>query len=329
MSTEKNQDSHSHKHFDKIKVERLPDSEAVITGELTLNLINEIRPAALKGLNNSVEIAGFRSGNIPESVLIKHVGEMRILEEISELALAREYGSILHEAKLSPIGRPQVAITKLAPGIPLEFKITVTLEPEFDLPDYKKIAKESKVEEKLEVTDAEVDAVLEEIKKQGWEPKLKEGENLRDKAKENLEAEKKHRAMEKKRLAIVDALVKATEVKLPKLMIEAELARMLGQFRDDVERHGMKWDEYVKSINKSEEDIKSEWRDKAEQRVKAELIMMKIAETEKLEPTNEELEHEASHLLSHHKDADPMRVRLYVYQMLKTQMVLEFLETLE
>jgi FKBP-type peptidyl-prolyl cis-trans isomerase (trigger factor) len=322
-------DTHSHKHFDNLKVEKLADSQAVITGELTLDVLDEARPAALKALNDSVKIDGFRSGNIPENILIKHVGEMRVLEEVAEMALGREYGSIMHEAKVVPIGRPQVAITKLAPGIPLEFKITVTLEPEFELPDYKKIAKETAgAKEDFEVKDDEVDAVIKEIEKQNWKPDLKEGENLRDKVKENLLHEKKHRAKEMKRLIIVENLVKATTVAMPSMMIDSELEKMLAQFKDDVTRHGMKWEEYIKSINKTEDDIRKEWREKAESRVKAELVMGKIAETEKLEPSLEELEKETSHLLTHYKEADPLRVRLYVYQMLKNQKVLEFLETL-
>ena len=325
-------DAHSHKHFDKLKVEKLADSQATITGELTLEVLEEARPAALKALNERVKVDGFRSGSIPENILVKNVGEMRVLEEVAEVALGREYGNILHEAekelKASPIGRPQVAITKLAPGIPLEFKITITLEPDFELPDYKNIAKETAgAKEDMEVKDDEIDAVVKEIEKQNWKPDLKEGENLRDKVKENLLLEKKHRAKEMKRLIIVENLVKATKVEIPKMMIESELDRMLAQFRDDVTRHGMKWDEYIKSINKTEDDIRSEWKEKAVSRVKAEMIMMKIAETEKLEPSIEELEKETEHLLSHHKEADPMRVRLYVYQMLKNQKVFEFLET--
>jgi FKBP-type peptidyl-prolyl cis-trans isomerase (trigger factor) len=327
MSTAK--ETHSHKHFDNLKVERLAESQATITGELTLDVLNEARPRALKALNESVKIDGFRAGSIPENILVKHVGEMRVLEEVAEVALGREYGNILHETKLSPIGRPQVAITKLAPGIPLEFKITVTLEPEFDLPDYKKIAKETAgAKEDLEVKDDEIDAVIKEIEKQNWKPDLKEGEDLREKVKENLMLEKKHRAKEMKRLIIMENLVKEAKVEIPKIMVDSELDRMLAQFKDDVTRHGMKWEEYIKSINKSEEDIRSEWKEKAESRVKAEMVLMKIAETEKLEPTTEELEKETEHLLSHHKDAEPMRVRLYVYQMLKNQKVFEFLETL-
>lgn len=279
--------------FEKLKIEKMPDSEVVITGELTLECLNKARPAALRHLNDHIKIPGFRSGNIPENILAKNVGEMRVLEEVAEVALANEYPNIMHEAKLSPIGRPEVAITKLAPGIPLEFKITITLEPEFTLPDYKKIAKEVKSEDSLDVTDEE----------------------------------KKHRAKEMKRLTIVEDLVKATKVKIPKLLIDNELNKMLSQFQEDVVRHGMKWDEYLKSIKKTEDDIRAEWKEKAEHRAKAELILMKIADAEKLEPTNEELEHETEHLLTHYKDADPLRLRIYVYQMMKNQKVLEFLET--
>ncbi|MHB1330494.1 MAG: trigger factor [Minisyncoccota bacterium] len=320
--------THDHKHFDNLRVEKLPESEAVIVGELTLEVLSEARAEALKALGERIEIPGFRKGNVPENILVKNVGEMKILEEVAEVALGHEYESIMRESKLSPIGRPHVAITKLAPGIPLEFKITVTLEPEFKLPDYKKISKEIKSEGKLDVSDAEVDAVLEEIKKQGWNPELKEGEDLRTKAKENLLEEKKFRAKEKKRLTIVEGLVKATEIKIPKLLIESELDRMVGQFKDDVTRHGMKWDDYMKSIKKTEADLRDEWRTKAEDRSKAELIMLKIAETEKLEPTTEELESETKHILSHHPEADTLRVRIFVYQQLKNQKVLEFLETL-
>ncbi|MBX4198862.1 trigger factor family protein [Candidatus Parcubacteria bacterium] len=245
-------EKHSHKHFEGLKLEMLPDGEAQITGELTLPFLAECRTVALKALTDRIEIPGFRKGHIPESALTKHLGEMRILEEAAEVGLAEEYGHIITELKLSPIGRPHIAVTKLAPGIPLEFKILVPLEPELTLPDYKKVAKEV--------------------------PKSE----FKDDAKE----EEKFWAREKRRAAILDAIVKATDIKLPKILRENE--------------------------NKS----------------KAELILLKIAEAEKIEPTPEELEAEALHILKHHPEADPLRARLYVYQLLRNTKVLEFLETL-
>lgn len=319
---------HEHKHTNNLKIEKI-DGEAHITGEITLEALEEARGEAIKSLNSRLELPGFRKGFIPDNVLVKNIGEMKVLEEVAEIVLAHEYVHITSENKLSPIARPQIAITKLAPGIPLEFKITVALEPEFTLPDYKKIAKDSKKEdEDLKVEETEVDAVLAEIEKRGWKPELKEGEDLRTKARENLLEEKKFRAKEKVRLTIVEGLVKETDIKIPKVLVENELDRMIAQFKDDVVKHGMVWVDYLKSIKKTEEDIRVEWTEKALARAKAELIMQKIAVSEKLEPTKEEVEHETAHLLTHYKDADPLRLRIYVFEQLKNQKVFEFLETI-
>ena len=318
------------KHFSNLKVSKLEDSQAEITGELTVAFLDTCRAEALKALNERTNLDGFRQGHIPQDVLEKKLGAMRILEEVAEVALGKEYPEILKEAKLSPLGRPTVSIIKLAPGIPLEFKIVLSLEPEFELPDYKKIIKELKVEEpEVVVTDKEVDDVLEEIKKQNWKPDLKEGEDLAEKAKENILKEKQFRAREKKRLLIIDALIKATDVKIPKVLVTAELEKMLAVFKDDVSSQGIKWDVYLKSINKTEAGIQTEWNSKAVDRVKAELVVTKIADLEKLEPKVEDLEKETQHLLSHYSDADPLRVRIYVYTQMRNEKVFEYLENLK
>lgn len=316
-----------HKHVDNLKVTKLPDSEAEITGALTLEYMAECRPDALKSLNQNADIPGFRKGHIPEDVLVKHIGEVHVLEEVAEVALGREYPRIIEESKLSPIGRPTISITKLAPGMPLEFKIRVSLEPEFKLPDYKSIAKSVMAEnDELEVSEKEVSDIVEELKKQDVKAELKEGETLEGRVKENLAEEKKFRAREKKRLKIIEELVKATDFVVPKVLISAELEKMFAQFKDDVERVGMKFDDYLKNLKKSPEEMKNEWEPMATDRVKAELIVSKIAHEEKIEPTPEEVEHEAKHVLSHYPDADPLRVRVYVYTMIRNQKVLEYLE---
>jgi FKBP-type peptidyl-prolyl cis-trans isomerase (trigger factor) len=317
-----------HKHFDKLKVEELEGSEAQITGEITLPFLVECRKEALKSLNKNVKLAGFRAGHIPEDVLVKQIGEMAVLEETAEVAIGREYGRIIEETKLSVIGRPEVSITKLAPGVPLEFKIKVYLEPKFDLPNYKKIASGEKADAVLEGDELEkkVEETLEELKQRDFKPQLNEGEKLEDKIRENLIKESEYRTQEKRRLKIIEALVKATEVKPPKVLVESEIMKMLAQFKDDLAQSGLKWEDYLKEVKKTEEDIKSDWRSKAEDRVKAELVIIKIAEAEKIEPEAEEVEHQAKHLMEHYPEADPLRARIHTYTHLRNQKVLEFLE---
>ena len=320
----------AYRHFKITKTEKLPNAEALITGEIALPFLVELRAEAIKNLGQEAKLPGFRPGHIPESVLMQNFGEMRILEETAEIALAQEFSNILKEAKLSSLGRPEISVTKLALGIPLEFKIKIYLEPEFVLPDYKKLARLSgggivkEVDHKI--TNKEVQDVLKEIKKRGIKADLKEGEKLEDKIKENLVKEQEYRNQEKHRLKIMDDLVKASEIILPKILVEHELEKMLVQFKGEVEHTRLKWTDYLQQVKKTEIEIKEEWHDKAVDRVKAELIIAKIAEKEKIEPEKETIEHEAEHLLHHYPDADPVRVRLYVYTRLLTQKVLEFLE---
>jgi len=315
------------KHFVDIKSKTLPDSEVEITGSITLSFIVECRKEALKELNQKVSFDGFRKGHIPEDVLVKRLGEMAILEESAEIALGKEIYEIIKETKVQAIGRPTVGITKLAPNIPLEFKITTAVEPEFKLPNYKKISKEIFGQtEKVEIIDKEVEDVLEEIKKHDLKPDLKEGEDLNTKIRENLLMEKTLRAKEQKRQTVLEKMISETEVVVPKILIQAELDRMMSQFMDEVARAGLKWEEYLKTLEKTEEEVKAEWHEKALERAKAELIVGKIAIEEKIEPNPEELNHEAQHIMEHYPEADPLRVRIYLFTQMRNQKVFEFLE---
>lgn len=241
------------------KVEKLPNWEAQVTGEVPLDFLNACRVEAIKHLKEHIELPGFRKGQIPEDILVKTVGEMRLLEETAEVALGKEYGNIVEESKLRPITRPQIAVTKLAPGIPLEFKMMVTLEPEFDLPDYKKIAGE--VVEEDEAKSAN-----------GGSP------------------DSQSEFREKKRLKIVDELVKATTIELPSKFVDAEAHHMLHHFKHDLEKANIKFETYLEQIKKTEEEVENELKEQISSRAKTELIIGKIADKEGLKTYREVFE---------------------------------------
>ena len=91
-----------------------------------------------KDISSSAEIPGFRRGQATENVVIQKFGEMAVLEEMAELALAEAYSEILEKNGINAVGRPQVSITKIAKNSPLGFKLKTWLYPEVSLPDYKK-----------------------------------------------------------------------------------------------------------------------------------------------------------------------------------------------
>ena len=161
--------SHTHTvNFKKdFKIEKLDNSQIKITGELPYAELESERNAALVALGKDVEIDGFRKGHVPAPVLEKHLGEMTVLAEMAERAIAHAYPHIVEENNLQVIGQPKIEVTKIAPRNPLAFTITVSVLPEFELPDYNKIAAEvNKERPSDEVTDEELREKIKEIQKQ-------------------------------------------------------------------------------------------------------------------------------------------------------------------
>lgn len=150
----------------KIKVNKLPKSEVEIHIVVEADEFAKYHDRGFSRVQETVEVDGFRKGNATEDAITKKYGEMIILEEMANLALRDAYVKAIDEEKLSPITEPTISITKLAKGNPLEMTIKVTLMPEFNLPSYKKIAKDAaKTEEPIVVTDKDIQDVVEELRK--------------------------------------------------------------------------------------------------------------------------------------------------------------------
>ena len=149
------------------QIEKLTGSEVKITGEIPSEEIEKHRSKAIKALGQNIKVDGFRPGHVPETVIVQKVGEMTLLTEMAEMALATVYPEILKAHALDPIGRPKIEITKIAPQNPLGFTATVAVLPEIKLPDYKKIAKNlNKEKGETVVTDEDVEKQAEDILRQ-------------------------------------------------------------------------------------------------------------------------------------------------------------------
>jgi trigger factor len=154
----------------KVKIRKLPQSEVEIEGELEADIFETYFAKALQKIGENIEIDGFRKGKVPENVLLSKVPEIRVLEEMAEMALSEHYPKILEAEKLDVISRPEISITKLARKNPLGFKIKTALLPEVKLPDYKSVAKEilSKVtstEKNITVSDEDVENTIMDIRR--------------------------------------------------------------------------------------------------------------------------------------------------------------------
>ncbi|MFA6514673.1 MAG: trigger factor [Candidatus Paceibacterota bacterium] len=156
---------------------------------------------------------------------------------------------------------------------------------------------------------------------------FKNADELREKIKNNLKIEKQTELKDKLRLAIVEDLVKQTEVEIPEILTQSETDKIMYRLQADITNVGFKMEDYLKQIGKTEEDLRSEWKPEAEKRAKLQMIIHTISEKENLAPTEEEIEKDVTQITTMYKDADPNRARAYVEQMLENEKVFKFLET--
>lgn len=84
---------------------------------------------------------------------------------------------------------------------------------------------------------------------------------------------------------LLDRLLKQTEFLVPEGMIEAANTVLLGDFASRLERQGIS----IHSLKKGIKEIKAEFRPKAEELARSQVLLMAIADKENIEITNEEV----------------------------------------
>ncbi len=164
--------SHNHHHHDidfkkSFTVTKEAGSQVKIAGEIPYEELLHERANAIKVLGQNVTLDGFRKGHVPQAVLEKNIGEMAILAEMAERAIAHMYPHILEAHGIDAIGYPKLEITKIAPNNPLGFTATVAVIPEVTLPNYKETAaKINATKLSIEVTEMEVTEKANDILRQ-------------------------------------------------------------------------------------------------------------------------------------------------------------------
>lgn len=107
-------------------------------------------------------VDGFRPGKVPMSVIRKRFGASAHQEVIGEVIQSSFYEAIMQE-KLNPAGAPSVEPKSMEAGKDFEYIATFEVYPEVALAGFEAISVERP---ESEVTDADVDTMLETLRKQ-------------------------------------------------------------------------------------------------------------------------------------------------------------------
>lgn len=108
------------------------------------------------------KVPGFRPGKVPMSIIRQRYEDSARQEALGDLIQATFYEAVMQE-KLNPAGAPSVEPKVFEKGQALEYVATFEVFPEFQVAGFEAIAVERL---QAEVTDADVDNMLEILRKQ-------------------------------------------------------------------------------------------------------------------------------------------------------------------
>jgi trigger factor len=299
---------------------------------------------------------------IPEISILEEMAELalgehypKIVEENKIDVISRPEISIVKLARKNPL------VFKIKTTVIPEVKL-----PDYKNLAKKVISDITEEDKKIEVTDEEIENTITDIRKtrakkvhmkdmaEGHvhkegeehehteEPKeelpelndefvqalgpFKDVGDFREKLKENIKLEKENLFREKNRMKIVEKILEESLIDTPEILIDIELNKILYRMESDIGAMGLKFEDYLKHLNKTVDDLKKEFKGDAEKKAKLALILNKISEIEKIVADEAEIEKEVAHILEHYKDADKDRARIHAHNILTNEKIFQFLE---
>lgn len=148
---------------------------------------------------------------------------------------------------------------------------------------FKVTVKEVKAKELPELDDdlaAEIDPDVETL------------DELRTKLKEKAVSEKETSADTALRDDLVEKAAENATVEIPEVMIESEVNRMLQEYDQSLQMQGMNLDLYYQFSGQDEAALRAQMKEDAESRVRVALVLETIAEAEKIEAIEEDINSE-------------------------------------
>ena len=112
---------------------------------------------------------------------------------------------------------------------------------------------------------------------------------LKDSIKERLEKDNEQKAKYEKEDAIMKVITEGMKVDIPTGMIEAEVDNMVKDMEQRMSYQGLKLEQYLKMLNKTEAEFKKDYEPQAIQAIKSRLALEAIIKAEKIEVTEKEI----------------------------------------
>lgn len=276
----------------KTQIERLEDGTIKVIITLPQDKIAETGNLVIDQLAKDATVPGFRKGKAPKDMAAGQLNPERVREEILKVLLPQAYMEAVQEHDLKPIMNPKMHVEKIEEGKDWIFNALTAEMPKVDPGNYKKNVQGVTAKSKIVVPGKENEAK---------KPALED---------------------------IMKAILTDAKVKVPKVLVEQEADRLLSQLLNDIKRLGLSLDQYLATTNRKPKDLRAEYEKRAEEDIKLEFVLQKIAELEKITIEEKEVE-EAIQKAQNPAEKEQMEANRYLLAgILRQQKTLDLLMNL-
>ena len=155
-------------------------------------------------------------------------------------------------------------------------------------------------------------------------------EELKNDIKEKKEKENADKTKYETEDAVIKAVCENLKVEIPSGMIETETENMLKDIEQRLSYQGLKLDQYLKMMGKTEEEMKKEYEPQAIDAIKSRFVLEKVIELEKIEATDKEVEEKIEEMAKYYgKTADDFKnnenIKTYLKQGILNEKAVDFL----
>ena len=127
------------------------------------------------------------------------------------------------------------------------------------------------------------------------------------------------------------AVCENVKVEIPSGMVEMEVENALKDMEQRLSYQGLKLEQYLQMMGKTQEDLKKEYEPQAIEGIKSRLALEAVIKAEKIEATNEDIDEKLKEMAKNYgKENDEKfmkneNVRKYIKEGLASEKALEFL----
>lgn len=148
--------------FVNVTVENIGPCKRLLRVEGDVTEVEKAFDEVTRDFLKHASLPGFRPGKAPKDMVVRRF-EKQIQEETTNKLIHDLYKAAVEKEKLNVFNIVAVEEGKANRGQPFQMTVTVELEPEFELPQYKQIPVAVKVDP---VTEADVDKAIEALREQ-------------------------------------------------------------------------------------------------------------------------------------------------------------------